>query len=223
MFLRQFMLASKRKEVGTIFPVCVCVYVCELPRSMRMACCCEVSCFSSSLYGVWLVGGLEGTVCRSRYCSERSFQISPRCCLGTPVRHDRCEAEFESLRKGRGCSTWSNVKHNSRTVVNSESFDSLFRLRSTYSWMSWHRTTTTLVSRRQKGPDSVSPRLLKACSLSLNHPSSSTGWQADSNKGGCPPQVLDCRLVTGRTQYVRVQHSCWSVILDYHREPYFLT
>lgn len=51
-----------------------------------MACCCEVSCFSSSLYGVWLAGGLDGTVCLSRYCSERNFQISPRCCLGTPGR-----------------------------------------------------------------------------------------------------------------------------------------
>ncbi|TNN69412.1 hypothetical protein EYF80_020413 [Liparis tanakae] len=54
-------------------------------RSMRMACCCEVSCFSSSLYGVGLAGGRDGTVCLSRYCSERNFQISPRCCLGTPV------------------------------------------------------------------------------------------------------------------------------------------
>lgn len=60
-----------------------------LPRSMRMACCCEVSCFSSSLYGVWLAGGRDGTVCLSRYCSERNFQISPRCCRGTPAGDDR--------------------------------------------------------------------------------------------------------------------------------------
>lgn len=63
------------------------VYKCSgLPKSIRMACCCEVSCLSSSLYGASLVGGREGTVCLSRYCSERNFQISPRCCLGTPVR-----------------------------------------------------------------------------------------------------------------------------------------
>lgn len=60
--------------------------LCVLPRSMRMACCCEVSCFSSSLYGVWLDGDRNGTVCRSKNCSERNFQISPRCCLGTPAQ-----------------------------------------------------------------------------------------------------------------------------------------
>lgn len=60
---------------------------------MRMACCCVVSCFSSSLYGVGLAGGRDGTVCLSRYCSDRSFQISPRCCLGTPVGHDREKRE----------------------------------------------------------------------------------------------------------------------------------
>lgn len=69
--------------------VCVCTRVHVLPRSMRMACCCEVSCFNRSLYGVWLAGGREGTVCLSRYCSERNFQISPRCCLGTPAGDNR--------------------------------------------------------------------------------------------------------------------------------------
>ena len=65
-----------------------------------MACCWDVSCFSSSLYGVGLAGGREGTVCLSRYCSERNFQISPRCILGTPAGNDRDEGGLSGVESG---------------------------------------------------------------------------------------------------------------------------
>lgn len=81
------------QEPGLWFRCCMLVWIqhervvmSALPRSMRMACCSEETCSSSSLYAVLLAGGWDEALCRSKYCSDRNFQTSPRCCFGTPVR-----------------------------------------------------------------------------------------------------------------------------------------
>lgn len=74
-----------------------------LPRSMRMACCSEETCFSSSLYGVWLAGGWDETICLSKCCSDRNFQTSPRCCFGTPVKRSREDNEEGDIESCSNC------------------------------------------------------------------------------------------------------------------------
>lgn len=84
------------------------VVMSALPRSMRMACCSEETCSSSSLYAVLSAGGWDETLCLSKYCSDRNFQTSPRCCFGTPVgdhgrtmkeeeQHNRCNKQIRPV------------------------------------------------------------------------------------------------------------------------------